>query len=48
MKVKQLFSSSGVFDGLVGVLVQELRSKAIRQHLCVKEARQHVIESIVR
>lgn len=44
---KKFFNSPGVFDGLVNVLVQELRKSPIRPHLCDKEQRKNVIEQIV-
>jgi hypothetical protein len=46
--VRRLFQSPAVFDGLVTILVQELRKKPIRYHLCVPEARDKVIDQIVR
>lgn len=42
--VRRLFQSPAVFDGLVTILVQELRKKPIRYHLCVPEARNKVID----
>ena len=44
---KKFFESPGVFDGLINVLVQELRRSPIRPHLCDKKARKHVIDQIV-
>lgn len=46
--VKRLLQSSAVFDGLVSILVQELRKKPIRYHLCVPEARKSVIDQVIR
>jgi hypothetical protein len=37
-----------VFDGLVAIMIQELRKKPIRYHLCIKEARVQVIDQLVR
>lgn len=45
--VKRLFQSPAVFDSFVAILVQELRKKPIRYHLCVPEARGAVIEQLV-
>ena len=45
---KNFFNAPGVFDGLVNVLVQELRRSPIRPHLCDSGARKHVIEQVVR
>lgn len=36
-----------MFDGFVTMLVQELRHKPIRYHLCDKEARKKLIEQLV-
>lgn len=41
---KQFFNSPGVFDGLVNLLVQELRQSPIRPHLCDKKQRINVID----
>lgn len=46
--VRRLFQSPSVFDGLVSILVQELRKKPIRYHLCVPEARAVVVDQLVR
>lgn len=46
-QVRRLFQSPAVFDGLVTILVQELRKKPIRYHLCLPDARAHVIDQIV-
>ena len=46
--VKRLLQSPAVFDGLVSILVQELRKKPIRYHLCVPEARNRVIDQVIR
>ena len=40
---KKFFSSPGVFDGLVNVLVQELRRSPVRPHLLNKQSRSKVI-----
>ena len=45
--VRRLFQSPAVFDSFVAILVQELRKKPIRYHLCVPEARNAVIEQLV-
>ena len=47
MAYKEFFSSPGVFDGVVNLLVQELRKSPIRPHLCDKKQRTHVIDQIV-
>lgn len=44
---KEFFNAPGVFDGLVNVLVQELRKSPMRPHLCDKGARRQVIDQIV-
>jgi len=41
---KEFFNAPGVFDGVVNVLVQELRHKPMRPHLCDKKARMHLID----
>jgi hypothetical protein len=46
--VRRLFTSPAVFDALVSILVQELRKKPIRYHLCVPEARRQVIHQVVK
>ena len=35
--LKEFLSPPGVFDGFVAVMIQELRRKPIRMHLCDKE-----------
>ena len=37
-----------MFDGLVNMLVQELRRKPIRPHLCDKKARMALIDKVVQ
>jgi hypothetical protein len=44
---KEFFNSPGVFDGLVNILVQELRQKPIRPYLCDPQARRVVIDQLV-
>jgi hypothetical protein len=44
---KEFFNAPGVFDGLVNVLLQELRKKPMRAHLADKSARYHLIDQIV-
>lgn len=44
---KEFFNSPGVFDGIVNVLVQELRKGPIRPHLCDKKQRKNVIDQLV-
>lgn len=45
--LKEFFNAPGVFDGLVNVLVQELRKSPMRPHLCDKQARLKVIDELV-
>ena len=45
--VKKFFNSPGIFDGLVSVLVQEMRKGPMRPHLCDPLARGFVIEMLV-
>lgn len=47
-EVTRLFSSPALFDGFVTILVQELRKKPIKYHLCVPEARMAVIDQLVK
>lgn len=44
---KDFFNSPGLFDGLINVLVQELRNSPIRPHLCDKKARLNIIDQLV-
>jgi len=44
---KKFFDAPGVFDGLVNILVQELRRSPIRPHLCDENARMAVIDQVV-
>ena len=44
---KEFFASPGVFDGLINVLVQELRKSPLRPHLCDPQARMKLIDQIV-
>jgi hypothetical protein len=44
MQYKEFFNSPGVFDGLVNVLIQELRKAPIRPHLCDAKQRTQVID----
>lgn len=46
--MRRFFQSPAVFDAVVTILVQELRKKPIRYHLCVPEARTKVIDQVVR
>lgn len=48
IEVRDFFNAPGVFDGLVSVLIQELRCSPIRPHLCDKDARIKVMDQIVR
>lgn len=41
--LKKFFIHPGIFDGLVSVMVQEMTKKAIRPHLCDKQARRKLI-----
>ena len=45
--MKRFFQSPAVFDSFVTILIQELRKKPIKYHLCVPEARLHVIDQLV-
>ena len=47
-EITRLFSSPALFDGFVTILVQELRKKPIKYHLCVPEAREAVIAQLVK
>jgi hypothetical protein len=44
MEYKSFFNAPGVFDGLVNVLIQELRKKPIRPYLADPVARMQVID----
>lgn len=46
--VRRLFQSPAVFDSVVAILVQELRMKPMRYHLCQSAARTAVIDQLVR
>ena len=41
--LRKFFIHPGVFDGFVGVMVQELRKKPMRPHLCDQKARRALI-----
>jgi hypothetical protein len=47
LEYKQLFQAPGVFDGLINVLVRELRNSPIRPHLCNKESRRRLLSMVV-
>ena len=43
---RYFFTHPGIFDGVINVLVQELRRKAIRPHLMFEETRQAIISQV--
>ena len=45
--LRKFFIHPGVFDGFVGVMVQELRKKPMRPHLCDQKARRALISQFV-
>ena len=47
-EIKQFFNSPGVFDGLVNILVQEIKKSPMRPHLAEVNSRKAVMQEIVR
>lgn len=45
--IKQFFMPPGIFDGVVSILLQELKKKPIRPHLCEPNARKALIHQFV-
>jgi len=46
-ELDQSFKSPSLFDGFVSILVQELKHKPIRYHLCEREARLKLIDQLI-
>ena len=47
LKVKRFFTPPGIFDGLVSILIQELKKNPMRPHLCERKARKAIMKQLV-
>jgi hypothetical protein len=45
-RYRDLYAAPGVFDGVVNMLVQELRQSPIRPYLCCKKARVEIMDQV--
>ena len=47
LRIKRFFTPPGIFDGLVTVLILELKKSPMRPHLCEKNARRQLMRQII-
>ena len=43
LRIKRFFTPPGLFDGLVTILIKELKKNPMRPHLCEKESRRAIM-----